>query len=138
MSDIKNEKQFYDWNEFNRDIKNGVARLSPYRGQIKNVFGIPRGGLIVATTLSHYLNVPLILDSKEISNNTLICDDIADTGETFIKLLESLDSNVKEPLTFSLHYNNRSKFKPTVWICKKKAWTVYPWETLKTSKYDNR
>jgi len=127
------EKKYYSWNEFERDIKFAAAKLAPYRGQIKNVYGIPRGGLVVAVALSHHLNVPLVLTEDLITENTLITDDISDTGQTFIDLM-LMDRNI----TFSLHYNPKSKFMPTVWINKKKAWTVYPWETKETSKYDNR
>jgi uncharacterized protein len=139
MLDTENKK-FYSWNEFERDIKESIDKISPYRTRIKNVYGIPRGGLIIAVALSHYLEVPLILDSLEIGNGTLVCDDIADSGSTFVALenqirLKRNEQNF-ELLSFAIHYNNKSKHKPVIWLKKKTNWIVYPWETINSSKYD--
>ena len=50
--------------------------------QIKNIYAIPRGGLPLAVSLSHRLNLPIIMNETEISPQTLVVDDIFDSGAT--------------------------------------------------------
>lgn len=54
---------------------------------LKYVYGIPRGGLVIAVCLSHRLRIPLVPDEQALYGvcnnlNTLIVDDICDTGKT--------------------------------------------------------
>ena len=68
------------------DILLSVHKLLPElksRGY-KNIYAIPRGGLIFAVLLSHRLNIPITHELKE---TTLVVDDICDTGET-LKLIK--------------------------------------------------
>ena len=91
-------------------------------GVVKSIYGIPRGGLVVAVRLSHLLDLPLILDPREIQSNTLVVDDIADSGKT----LEKFKNNI----IATLYYNEKSPVTPKFWIFKKKdRWIVFPWET---------
>lgn len=46
-----------------------------------SIYGIPRGGIYVAIALSQYLHIPMII-KKEVTNKTLIVDDIIDSGAT--------------------------------------------------------
>ena len=46
------------------------------------VYGFPRGGLCIAVALSHSLGLPLLEQPK---NNSLIVDDIYDSGYTLEK-----------------------------------------------------
>lgn len=48
----------------------------------EDIYAIPRGGLIVGTCLSHRLKLPM---TNCIKKNTLIVDDICDTGITLQK-----------------------------------------------------
>lgn len=47
-----------------------------------NIFAIPRGGYFAAIFLSKQLQKPLILEESEITDRTLIVDDIIDSGKT--------------------------------------------------------
>jgi len=132
MSDTKN-KVFYTWDDLAADIQTILDKLPYYNDRFNNIFGIPRGGLVLATMLSYRLDKPLITNAAEITPQTLVCDDIADTGTTLLSLLLNTD---KLPLVVTLFYKETSLFCPNVYVHKTKDWIVFPWETLETSKYD--
>lgn len=54
----------------------------------ENIYGIPRGGLIVAVCMSHRLKLPLITSRSLITDKTIIMDDICDTGITLNRFKE--------------------------------------------------
>ena len=71
------------WEEFNDScdmIVEAIKKYYPFK--FKNIYGIPRGGLVLAVRLSHLLDLPIIIHKTKIGQNTLIVDDIADTGKT--------------------------------------------------------
>ena len=51
----------------------------------ENIYGIPRGGSIIAVYLSHILRLPVVVNKQDITEKTLIVDDICDTGRTLKK-----------------------------------------------------
>jgi hypoxanthine phosphoribosyltransferase len=72
--------------------------------------------------LSHALGIPLIVDSTKITNNTLIVDDIADTGAT----LQRYGKNTR----ITMYYHKQSTFIPHFWMYEKTdQWIKFPWET---------
>lgn len=93
---------------------------------ITDIYGIPRGGLVLAVRLSHMLNKPLIRDEWLISRTTLVCDDISDTGET---LSELLPYNVFKFKIATLVYRPKSKIKPDFYVYEKgDKYVNFPWE----------
>jgi hypoxanthine phosphoribosyltransferase len=88
---------------------------------VDSVHGIARGGLTPAVMISHKLNLPYV---SVVGKNTLVVDDIADSGVT----LE------KSPGVYTavLHYKpHTSCFKPSIWanLHEGDEWVLYPWET---------
>lgn len=75
------------------------AKIKKFEG----VYGFPRGGLCLAVALSHSLELPLLEEPK---NNSLIIDDIYDTGYTLEKI-----KHIKGSETH-------------VWVSKKKTYLV--------------
>lgn len=111
-----------------KQVSEGAALLAKHlrprveRREIRNIYAIPRGGLILGVMLSHKLNIPLTLDPDF---NTLIVDDIADTGKTLCKFLN--ENKWGEVAT--LFYHKQTKFMPEFVVYeKKKQWLVFPWE----------
>ena len=94
------------------------------------VYGFPRGGLCLAVALSHSLGIPVIDEPK---NNSLIVDDIYDTGFTLEKI-----KNLKG----SESYVWVSRKKPTWWnaykYTKDKEWIIFPWENRNKANYDRK
>lgn len=95
---------------------------------IQNVYGLPRGGLVPATLLSHKLDVPLLMDEKQITKDTLIIDDILDSGETMQMFLSRLTE--QPTVVGTLCYKERSVVVPSVFGKEEnnKSWIEFPWE----------
>ena len=87
---------------------------------IDSVYGIPRGGLIPAVMVSHKLGLPF---AKAILPNTLVIDDIADSGVTL--------RDTVGVYTATLHYKpHTSCFEPNLYaeIHEGDEWIIYPFE----------
>src|SRR3990167_9638298 len=113
------------WSEFDRSIKKIASWAEDKR--VSSVYGIPRGGLVVAVALSHRLDVPFVeYDNRQLS--TLVVDDICDTGQTL--------SKYKGQRTATIYYAANQSYEPDFWVKKKTKWVQFPWETTKTSKVD--
>ena len=125
-------KQYYTWAEFDKDIGK-IIRWAGGRN-FKSVYGIPRGGLVIGVMVSHRLGLPLKLKIEELDQETLIVDDIADSGRT----LENLDKVLNfGPVVATLFYHKNTCRMPDFYIREKKDWVVFPWETETSSRYDN-
>ncbi len=83
------------------------------------IYGIPRGGLVLAVCLSHRLDLPL---RDSVNDRTIVVDDIADTGETLFPYRDNLIATI--------HWVEGSKVKPKVYALEKTRgeWVRYPWE----------
>ena len=115
-----------DWKEFDECVYSitNQCRNKSFVG----VYGFPRGGLCLAVALSHSLGI-LLLDEPK--NNSLIVDDIYDTGYTLERIKHLKDSEVHVWI---------SKKKPTWWNTYKytieKEWIVFPWENINSAHND--
>ena len=124
-------KEFITWEQYDNYINkifDWIDQLQRYQGlNIGAVYGLPRGGLPLAVSLSHELNLPLLMDYYDrkivTDKQVLVVDDIADTGHT----LKSFEN--KHNVIVTLHYHEQSIVKPDFY-CEEKGdkWVVYPWE----------
>jgi hypoxanthine phosphoribosyltransferase len=124
-------KEFITWEQYDdyiTKIFDWIDQLQRYQGlQLGAVYGLPRGGLPIAVSLSHELNLPLLMDYYDrkivTDKQILVVDDIADTGHT-LKGFEN-EHNV----IVTLHFHEQSIVKPDFY-CEEKGdkWIVYPWE----------
>jgi hypoxanthine phosphoribosyltransferase len=114
-----------DWHVVEEMIYKLAERLRDM--EISNIYGIPRGGLVVAIRLSHILNKPLITDLKDGDANTLIVDDVLETGAT---LAPFYDGGFKIAV---LYWNSNLEYNicfPDFYVKEKtsKEWIDFPWE----------
>ena len=117
------EYEHLTWKAFDDAIKYIADECKTIKG-LKSVYGIPRGGLIPAVALSHYLELPLV---DKPNHNSLIVDDIADSGKTM--------KDYGDNWTATIYYYDKSVFEPDFWMyAKKKEWVVFPWERLKQNQ----
>lgn len=119
-------KTFYNWEDIEGRVSDLCQRLK--HESFEAVYGVPRGGLIVAVLVSHKLSIPLITDLKNMHGKKfLIVDDIADTGVTLEKYKKL---KVCQYVTYAtLDYHKQSTVEPDYWISEKgDRWIVYPWE----------
>lgn len=130
----KQIKILYSWKSLQKDCELLAKKIKPIKFNFKNIYGVPRGGLVIAVILSHLLDLPVILDKKQITKNTLIVDDINDTGNTLTRLLKGK----KHGAILTLYTTPVSKIFSdyTARIKDDKDWIVFPFETIKSSKYD--
>jgi hypoxanthine phosphoribosyltransferase len=145
------DKTFYTWEELSIDIKAIIAEINFGNWFPEFVVGIKRGGLIPATVMSHYMNLPLLVSScqlrdgknfvelievnKSLKNKKLlIVDDICDEGNTFSLMCESLRENeITNFKTCAIFFNIRQKFNidfkaRKIDRDKDRSWIVFPWE----------
>lgn len=121
----------YTWEEFEKDCEK-IATWAK-KLNIKNIYGIPRGGLVIAVKLSHLLDVPIVLNRDDISPDTLIVDDIVDGGHTIERVLAITG---RRGHVASIFFNTTATRTPHFFVREKTSWVVFPWETEQTSKYD--
>lgn len=118
------EKELYSYSDYEALLHKLLIKLrNDIRMKyIKNVYGIPRGGLPIAVHLSHFLNLKFLTNPfDKFHEETLIVDDIAHTGIT-LKKYGSLY------LTATLFYKSESEVKPDFYIEETEKWIVFPWE----------
>ena len=117
-------KEFVTWNVIDEAVTDIAFHLKQTNKDFKGVYGIPRGGLILAVMLSHKLDLPLIMSKDELDESSIIIDDIADTGKTL------LDFTEYESYVVTIHEHEQSLIKPDYSVLDKgDKWIVYPWET---------
>ena len=119
---LKTDNKIYlSWDDVENLVDDLCNKILFDQPNIDSVHGIARGGFIPAVLISHKLNLPYV---NAVGPNTLIVDDIADTGVTL--------ENSPGVWTAVLHYKpHTSCFQPNMWadIHKGDEWLIYPWET---------
>jgi len=137
----------YTFDEFKVDIK----KLKLQKPDA--LVAIARGGLTFAHYLSQKLDIRDVFSINVISyegnkklkdikifnipnldkyKNILIVDDISDSGETFINVLNLLKNKYpkKNFKTISIFYKPASKYKPDIYIHTTNEWINFFWEDL--------
>lgn len=68
----------------NKQLEELVAKLAVKidKTKVRNIYGIPRGGYAIAILLGSMLEKPIIVSKEDILKDTLIVDDLIDSGKT--------------------------------------------------------
>ena len=111
-------KVYLEWSEIHECVNILCKQIITDYPNIDSVMGLPRGGLIPAVLISHELNLPFVLHPGK---NTLVVDDINDTGETLSKAPGAYWATLHHKLTSKFQHNFYAKEIEDQWI-------VYPWE----------
>ena len=112
------KKVYLEWSEIHELVNILCKKIITEYPIIDSVMGLPRGGLIPAVMISHELGLPYVIHPGK---NTLVVDDINDTGHTLSKA-----PGVYHAV---LHHKPTSKFKPNFYAKEVgEEWLVYPWE----------
>jgi hypoxanthine phosphoribosyltransferase len=115
-----NNKIYLSWDDTIDLVDKLCEKIITEQPNIDSVFGLKRGGLIPAVMVSHKLGLPW---SDVMLPNTLVIDDICDSGETL--------KNCIGGYTAVLHYKpHTSCFRPNIYaqIHEGDEWVIYPWE----------
>lgn len=118
-------KEYVNWYDIHEYID---FVCSNYKEQkITGVYGLPRGGLILAVMLSHRLNIPLLMSPTE---SCIIIDDICDSGESLLHYYKnSSGDKINKYHITTMYYKENNLVTPELWYKEKEdKWIVYPWE----------
>ncbi len=123
------KKQHFTWKEFDKVVSMIVTDIKYRKRKFKEVYGVPRGGLPLATSIAYRLELPI---TSKVGPHTLVCDDINDTGTTLKKYNEANIAVIHSKM------ESRVTAEFVGYMIPNGYWVVYPWETLKTSKLDRK
>jgi len=134
MAKTKREEQpvrIVSWNEYQELVEtlSDQLRVAQPVHQWDVVNGIPRGGVIIAVSMSHILDIPYAEQSNCVDNRVLLLDDIVDSGRT-------MKPYVGHFHTGSLFVRRGSRVVPTYYseIIEDDTWIVFPWEVEEREK----
>jgi hypoxanthine phosphoribosyltransferase len=122
---------YMTWEHFEEAMQSAVAELSKHTllpDPPTGVYGIPRGGLILAVTLSHRLSIPWLPEPQP---GCILVDDVIETGHTMQTLINNLHKQ---------HPGQSLDWAAWVWISKSllprigyhryvdpNIWVCFPW-----------
>ena len=119
------------WSDIEALVDNLAEQINNLDKKPFYLYGVPRGGLIPATWLSHKTGLKYQqINSAQISqmadlSHILIIDDICDSGETIQKIKE----NFPKCQTATLYYKETAIVKPDIYgEIVGEEWIVFPWE----------
>lgn len=113
MNNISHERYQNDI----RELEKKLEKLD-----ILNIFGIPRGGHYPAGIIAHDLSVKQIFNPAEITEKTLIVDDLFDSGKTLQEYMQKYPKS-----EFAVVYaKNQTPKKCYVGQYVAKKWLVFP------------
>lgn len=122
---MEDNKVYVSFEDINDYINKVIEDIKDRNLKVSGVYGIPRGGLILATWLSYKLDIPLLTAPAK---DCIIIDDIADSGRTLLHYTEN-DTQFNKYYITTMYYHERSLVKPDFYLYNKKdKWIVYPWE----------
>jgi hypoxanthine phosphoribosyltransferase len=121
------DKRYITWDYIDIAADYLAEKITESQLLIEAIYGVPRGGLIIASLLSHRLNIPLTMSrvsSIHENENILIVDDICDSGKTLEKY-----KIFRYPI-ITIHHKKSARVKPIFYyeVAEETDWIVYPWE----------
>jgi len=117
---VKNIK--ISWEDFEKQIKIISRKIKSSKIKFDGIYGIPRGGLVMAVMLCHQLNLKLL---KKPTKNCLVVDEISDTGKTL--------SRVKNKKIACVYSTPWTRVVPDFYCrtkISKQQWIIFPWERI--------
>lgn len=115
------------WEDFEDYVAELVEQIKESKIRISNIYGVPRGGIVIAVRLSHLLDKPLITNWQDHNDHTLIVDDCVESGQTLASRACARIWNIAVLL-----YCPNASFKPRFFAGPKSKTTyvIFPWEKL--------
>lgn len=132
MDNKPKPKQYISWGQIDKAVDNMLKQIKASGKKYEMVAGVTRGGLVPAVILSHKLDLPMMALKAgdpilpiDLAKNTLIVDEIYDTGKT----IESL-KQVNPFTDFAVLYHNLNLPRLNYYghIKQLDHWLVFPWE----------
>lgn len=120
------EKEYITWEQFHKMCITLADFVRQNKFTPKYIYGIPRGGLIPATIISHYLDIPMRPWVNN-SDDFLVIDDIADSGGTIQRFSKKNGtSNIR---VGTIYVNTKNcEYLPNYHVYETTKWIVFPYE----------
>lgn len=122
------------WEDYINDIYELAKTIKKSKIKFKYVCGIPRGGLIPATIISHELKIDMITEGEiyegfaPLRCKILFIDDICDSGKT-ISMCKSTDITLHyKPYTATIYKHKDSPVTPDFYVYENTKWLIFPYE----------
>jgi len=141
------DKIYYPYDEFRDDLKRLIEKIDQ---PFDTILGIARGGLSIAQMLGEYYDLREVyvlntigyddtykkcrvevfnIPELKSSDKVLIVDDIVDSGDTLVEVLELLTKKYPD-ITFysaSLFYKKTAKIAPNWYVKEPAGWIDFFW-----------
>ena len=122
---MEDNKIYVTWDDMSEFVEELIKEIKSKNIKPTGVYGIPRGGLILATLLSYKLDIPLLMAACD---GCIIVDDIADSGRTLLHYTSN-DTQFNTHYIATMFYHERCMVKPNFYkYTKDDKWIVFPWE----------
>ena len=128
-------KKILSWKDIEDVIDKVVEKIDNLEKKPFYIYGVPRGGLIPATWISHKTGIKYQqINSAQISkmadlSHILIIDDICDSGKTVKEIRE----NYPKVKVACLYYKETASETPDIYgEIVGDDWLVFPWELNET------
>ncbi len=133
------KEQHVSWSEIDLLIKHLYDLVLKSKKKFSSITTLSRGGLVPSRLLADHLGIKKILvDEKVISADSLVVDDIFDSGKTFDKVVSKSEDSYE--LLYATLFARRGKKLPSQLIYGKETdndgYVVFPWDKIEfeTSK----
>lgn len=123
------------WSEVDTAVRSFVSlyREAPLSMRAEAIYGEPRGGLIPAVMLSHYLQIPLVKE-RPTSGVYLWVDDIVDSGET-VEIAVATEKAIAIRWALCQKPRSRVHINHGIFVDDDK-WVIFPWEDPAQAEQD--
>lgn len=140
IGDKEMEKIYISWKEYDKMITALSNQILKSSIKYDLIITIPRGGLPIATSLAHKLNIKNVVTVEEYltheykAGKFLLVDDISDKGDTLeteLKNLKYKTTNKNAIFDIAcLCYKPQTKVKPKYFskVYLNDEWAIFPWE----------
>ena len=119
-----NSYKYLNWNDYELAMSRFKDKYKT--NEFSGIYGVPRGGLILAVGLSHKLKLKFLQKPEK---NCLWIDDIIDSEQTFNKY----EGKCKEYCCWVSKKQSNKYF--SLLLCEN--WVVFPWESQKKQDIKN-
>jgi hypoxanthine phosphoribosyltransferase len=127
------KEQHVSWSEIDSLIEQLSNLILKSKKKFSSITTLSRGGLVPSRLLADHLGIEKIfVDEKVIPVNSLVVDDIFDSGKTFDRVISKSEDSSK--LLYATLFARRGKKLPPQLIYGKETdndgYVVFPWDKI--------
>ena len=124
MEDTTSKKVYLEWSDIHELVNIICETVKNDFPHIDTVFGLKRGGYIPAVMISHQLGLEYV-NEDEVHYDTLVVDDICDSGNT----LEKIKKTYNKCRILTLLTKESASVQPDIYGRTTECeWAIFPWE----------